>query len=99
MMYTAAYHAVSSNVSTDALSNAWHALPRDTDLETLLGIQCTSDSMSTSAPNVTRTLVYQPLLGALIPDPQMGDMLQNMYTATWSEALSTPVTADKVTHS
>jgi hypothetical protein len=90
-LYLTTYTAIARNVSAAALANALAAIPRDTQTETLLGLVNLTDTTTTSGRFVTRSLSYSGSPGSLIPDPQLGQFLVNMYTTLFASGLGAPV--------
>lgn len=99
--YTTTYSAIATNASLSALSTALSAVPRDTDTEQLLGLTLVSDTTTTTAPNIVqRTIVLSDAsMPADAPIPSgtpMAEVLTGYYTATFGQALTTPIIASPV---
>lgn len=95
-LYLVTYSAIARNVATGDLAAALGAIPRDADTETLLGLVSLADVVTQAPPFVTRAMSYTSTVDPMIPNPELGAMLANFYTSTFSQALSTPVTSSPV---
>lgn len=99
--YTTTYSAIAVNVSRAALATALAAVPRDTNTENLLGLTLVSDTTTTSSPNIVqRTIVLSdaaiPADAPIPPGTPMAEVLTDYYTATFGQALSTPIVPSAV---
>lgn len=95
-VYLVTYTAIARNVATGDLAAQLGAIPRDTATETLLGLVSLADVVTQAPPFVTRAMSYTSTVNPMIPNPQLGAMLTNFYTATFSQLLSCPVVPSPV---
>jgi hypothetical protein len=97
LFYVSTYLAIARNTSATALASALAAVPRDVDSEALTGLQNLADiTVSFSNLYARRSLTYTAAPNAIATDPILGSFLINQYTSSFSQALSTPVTAGGV---
>lgn len=100
--YTCTYTVLATNLSTAALGADFAAIPRDTSIETLLGIAGPSDLTTMPGGNlVQRQIIYSDAaVTAANPIPTgapLQNVLQDYLVAVFSRALNTPVQASAVT--
>jgi hypothetical protein len=74
------------------------AVAVDTTIVDALGITLFSDTVApVDASHASRTFVYKStVVPAPVPDPEVAQVLTNLYTAQLARALSVPIDADDV---
>jgi hypothetical protein len=94
---TLVYTAHATNLSAVQLAAKLALQPLDPSLlePTIWDLVLLSDNSAPTVGNeVARTIVYTlPATPPVFSNAEMGDMLANYYTGTFSDALSTPVVA------
>lgn len=90
-LYLTTYTAIARNVPAAALAAALSAIPRDTQTESLLGLDTLVDVTAVNGRFVSRSISYMGQAHPMIPDPQLGQFLVNSYTTLFSLGLGTPV--------
>lgn len=95
-LYLTTYTAIARNVAPSVLATAFAAVERDTQTESLLGLNTLTDSTTVNGSFVTRAISYASQSHPLIPDPQLGQFLVNACTTLFSRALGTPVVQSPV---
>lgn len=94
---TLVYTCHATNLSPAELATRLGAIPLDASLLVVdtWDLVLFSDASAPAAGNLAqRTIVYTlPATPPIFTGAQMGDMLANYYTGTFTKGLSTPVTA------
>lgn len=90
-LYLTTYTAIARNVAASALATAFAAIERDTQTESLLGLNNLTDTTTINGRFVTRSLSYVAQAHPMIPSAQLGQFLVNEYTTAFSIGLGTKV--------
>jgi hypothetical protein len=93
--YTLSYSVIAANLTPAQIAAVLATLPRDANMEALLGLTVPfgGDTTTPTATGATRVIQYQKTGPGPIDDPHVADVLAGYYTATFGAMLSTPVTA------
>jgi hypothetical protein len=96
VIYTLVYKTYAQAVSASSLATAWGLVPTDATIEAADALILVSDTITTAARVVTRTIVYNTTPATPIADPGSHDLFTNLYTQYFRAALASWVTADPV---
>jgi hypothetical protein len=96
--YTLVYTGQTTTLSLAQFESAMAAVALDTTEADTMGLTPPfSDTVTPfGAAHAQRTIVYKSSGAGVVPDPQVAQVLSNVYTAQLSRALSVPIDAAPV---